>query len=168
MKDTGELILISDVNKDDIAAIIEIENENFGPDAFKRSQFIYALKNEKAIFIKAVRCGGGLGCANKTAGYALGFIKKTGRPGAQRLSARLYSIAVATDSQGISIGKKLLTEFERGVENKNCANIYLEVKTGNTAAIKLYESYGYKKIGIISDYYHDLSSAYKFVKHYKQ
>ena len=168
MKYTTELILISKLTKDDIAAIIEIENENFGPDAFKRSQFIYALKNEKAIFIKAVRSGGGRDGANKTAGHALGFIKKTGRPGAQHLSARLYSIAVATDSQGISIGKKMLAEFERDVENKNCANIYLEVKTGNTAAIKLYESYGYQKIGLIKNYYHDLSSAYKFVKRYMQ
>ncbi len=166
MKDTGELILISDVNENDIAAIIEIENENFGPDAFKRSQFIYALKNEKAIFIKALRGDGNPGIINKTAGYALGFIKKTGRPGAQHLSARLYSIAVAADSQGISIGKKLLSEFERRVETKNCANIYLEVKTGNTPAIRLYESYGYKKIGIINNYYHDLSGAYKFVKRY--
>lgn len=168
MNDSGEFILISNVTKDDIAAIIEIENENFGADAFKRSQFIYALNNEKAIFIKAVRVRREKGAANKTAGYALGFIRKTGRPGAQRLSARLYSIAVAADSQGISIGKKLLTEFERLVKNKNCANIYLEVKTGNSAAIKLYESYDYEKIGVINNYYHDLSSAFKYVKRYRQ
>ncbi len=168
MNNCKELILISDVSKDDIAAIIGIENENFGPDAFKRSQFIYALKNKKAIFIKAVCAFNNKGGVDKTAGYALGFIRKTGRIGAQRLSARLYSIAVAADLQGISIGKKLLIEFERRIEDKNCANIYLEVKTGNAGAIKLYESFGYEKIGVISNYYHDSSGAFKYVKRFKR
>lgn len=153
--------LFSKVRKEDLDAIMAIETENFGPDAFSLSQFIYALKNKRAVFIKAEAA-----CSAKPeiAGYALGFTRRTGRGESARLSGRLYSIAVAVKAQGMSIGKKLMGEFERLMKARNCVNIYLEVRTDNAAAIKMYENYGYKKTGTIENYYHDMSPAFKYVK----
>lgn len=153
--------LFSIVRKEDLDAIMAIETENFGCDAFSRSQFIYALKNKRAVFIKAETPD----CAKPDiAGYALGFTRRTGRGEGVRLSGRLYSIAVAIRAQGMSIGKKLLSEFERLMKARKCKNIYLEVRTDNAAAIKMYENSGYKKNGTIENYYHDLSPAFKYVK----
>ncbi len=155
--------LISKACKEDLNAILEIENENFGDDSFNRSQFARALKNERAIFIKA-EIPGLNGAKKKLAGYALGFCKKVGKPGSQYFSAYLYSIAVAKAAQGMSIGKKLLLEFHRLVKSRDCAIIYLEVRTDNAAAIKLYESFGYIRKGVIQNFYHDLSPAFKYFK----
>lgn len=153
--------MFSKVLKDDLDDIMAIEAENFGCDAFSRSQFIYALKNKRAVFIKAETPGG---TKQEIAGYALGFTRRTGRGESDRLSGRLYSIAVAIKAQGMSIGKKLLSEFERLMKARKCVNIYLEVRTDNAAAIKMYENSGYKKLGTVENYYHDLSPAFKYVK----
>lgn len=153
--------VFSKVRKDDLDAIMAVETENFALDAFSRSQFIYALKNKRAVFIKAETPGG---AKPEIAGYALGFTRRTGRGENSRLSGRLYSIAVAVRAQGMSIGKKLLCEFEQLMKVRKCKNIYLEVRTDNNAAIKMYENSGYKKIGTVENYYHDLSPAFKYVK----
>lgn len=153
--------LISPAVKEDLDQIMTIEAENFGPDAFLRSQFLRALKNERAVFLTAAFEKGG---KREVAGYALGFVRLVGRAPNRRLSGVLYSIAVAKKAQGMSIGKTLLAEFHRMMKAKKCAKIYLQVKTDNTAAIKMYEKFGYKKVSIIENYYKDSSPAFKYVK----
>ncbi|HOT75785.1 MAG TPA: GNAT family N-acetyltransferase [Candidatus Wallbacteria bacterium] len=154
---------ISRVEKNDLNDIIEIENDIFGCDSFTKSQFTYALKNEKAVFIKA-EIMDGRGSQKYIAGYAMGFIRKAGKPGNQHLSARLYSIAVAGRARGMSVGKALLSEFHNIVKGRGCVNVYLEVRTDNAGAIKLYENFGYKRKCLIADYYHDHSPAFKYFK----
>ncbi len=157
-------IFISNVTEYDIDSIIEVENENFGVDAFNRRQFLNALKNPRSIFIKACftdETGGG---PFTFAGYALGFIKKTGKSAAPVITSTLYSIAVSKCAQGKSIGKKLLFEFHRELKSRDCHSAHLTVKVTNVAAIGLYEKYGYIRAGVFDDYYRDGAAAFKYVK----
>ena len=147
--------LIKRTAKKDINEIIRIENENFGPDSFNRRQFEYALKNTRAIFIKAESSDGDV------CGYALGFFRMV--KGRAPLG-RLYSIAVAKRFHGMSIGRTLMDAFHERMAGFGCERIFLEVRCDNEPAIKMYERYGYLRSGVIEQYYHDGSPAYKYKK----
>ena len=76
-------------------------------------------------------------------GYATG-IKLDGE-------SELYRIAVLPEYRKQGIAKELLARF-----SEKCGGaVFLEVRSKNTAAIKLYESAGFTEIGRRSKYYGD-------------
>ena len=62
----------------------------------------------------------------------------------------VINIAVDKNYQGKGIGKKLLQYV---IDNTEAEKIMLEVKENNIAAIKLYESMGFKQIHVRPNYY---------------
>lgn len=78
--------------------------------------------------------------------------------------ARLYSIAVAAEARGQGIGLKLLRAMEAAARERACTGLRLEVRRDNQAAIALYESQGYKRIGTITGYYEDGMDAWRYTK----
>jgi ribosomal-protein-alanine N-acetyltransferase len=62
----------------------------------------------------------------------------------------VINIAVDKNYQGKGIGKKLLQYV---IDNTEAEKIMLEVKVNNIAAIKLYESMGFKQIHVRPNYY---------------
>ncbi len=73
--------------------------------------------------------------------------------------AHILNIAVAKDYRRIGVGTEL---FEFGIDyikKKGCKEVFLEVKENNTAAKRLYEKFGFKKIGIRKKYYADNENA---------
>lgn len=50
-------------------------------------------------------------------------------------------------------GARLLTHFIAWARSHNVVSIFLEVRQSNTNACKLYESFGFKSIGVRSNYY---------------
>jgi ribosomal-protein-alanine N-acetyltransferase len=77
------------------------------------------------------------------AGYATG-LKLEGE-------SELYRIAVLPEHRGEGIARELLTRF---IEKCN-SDIFLEVRSKNTAAIALYKSAGFEEIAIRKNYYGD-------------
>ena len=65
--------------------------------------------------------------------------------------ADLMHIAVREDARGRGIGRQLL---EKAIDAAGEMPIALEVREGNTRAISLYESHGFKKESIRKNYYH--------------
>lgn len=67
--------------------------------------------------------------------------------------ANLNNIAVRVDKRNCKIGTKILENIIDICKSLNCLTITLEVNVENLPAIKLYENFGFKKIGIRKNYY---------------
>lgn len=90
-------------------------------------------------------------------------LRKTGEPNSAPLlahafvslaadQAELLLITVAKAYQGCGIGKLLLTKITEQLTG-HAAELFLEVRPSNTAAIGLYESLGFNQIGVRKGYY---------------
>ncbi|MBR0062659.1 MAG: ribosomal protein S18-alanine N-acetyltransferase [Oscillospiraceae bacterium] len=80
-------------------------------------------------------------------GYALG-----------RLSfdeAELYRIAVLPEKRRNGVGGRLLDSFISACRGRGAEKIFLEVRSKNEPAIKLYESRGFALISVRKGYYGD-------------
>ena len=74
--------------------------------------------------------------------------------------AHITNIAVKKSERGKGIGRFLLATLIGKARDKGAASISLEVKTTNVAAISLYESFGFKVVGVRKRYYNNLFDAY--------
>ena len=54
------------------------------------------------------------------------------------------SAAVLEQHRGNGIGKALMLEGINGVVDRKCDEIYLEVRTSNLSAVKMYEKLGFQ------------------------
>ncbi|MGH6925791.1 MAG: GNAT family N-acetyltransferase [Propylenella sp.] len=70
-------------------------------------------------------------------------------------SVRLYSIAVAPESTGRGVGRRLLAEIEAAALRRRARRLHLEVRADNPKAIRFYERAGYALVGRRPDYYAD-------------
>ncbi len=66
-------------------------------------------------------------------------------------SAQVLSIAVHPKCQGEGIGQKLLSKGIKYIESLGGKRIKLEARPKNTAAVKIYEKYGFRTVGETKD-----------------
>ncbi len=69
--------------------------------------------------------------------------------------ADVANIAVEKNYRGKGIGTKLFAEIIRRIKLRDVNGITLEVRVSNTAAIKLYEKFGLRGVGVRKGYYED-------------
>ena len=67
--------------------------------------------------------------------------------------AQLLLIGVSPDWQGVGVGGQMLKELINRSQDQGQKLIYLEVRSGNERAIRLYRSLGFIDIGVRRDYY---------------
>ena len=67
--------------------------------------------------------------------------------------AQLLLIGVSPYWQGVGVGGQLLEELINRSQDQGQKLIYLEVRSGNERAIRLYRSLGFIDIGVRRDYY---------------
>lgn len=67
--------------------------------------------------------------------------------------AELQNIAVAPKMRGRGLAKDLLAAAEENAKTLGAEKCFLEVRVGNTPAIRLYEKFGYERIGVRKGYY---------------
>lgn len=72
----------------------------------------------------------------------------------------LNNIAVRVDKRNHGIASEILKELINLSKKLNCSFITLEVDVTNFPAIKLYEKFGFKNLGIRKNYYHANTDAY--------
>ena len=72
----------------------------------------------------------------------------------------LNNIAVRIDKRNQGIASHILEELINLSKSLNCSFITLEVNITNSPAIKLYEKFGFKNLGIRRNYYHGNTDAY--------
>jgi len=128
----------------DAEAIAEIEQlsflhvgERFGP---RKVQQI--LRNPR-YFSDVVEVDG------KIAGWCVSFLwKRSATPW-----GRIYGLAISPGFQGRKLGQFMLTHAIHRLREKEIKTIVLEVRTDNTAAIKLYKKFGFADCRNIEDFY---------------
>lgn len=69
--------------------------------------------------------------------------------------AHITNIAVKDTNRGKGIGRLLLGQLIDDARRNGINYMTLEVKDGNVAAIKLYQSYGFKVAGVRKKYYNN-------------
>lgn len=73
--------------------------------------------------------------------------------------ADIMNIAVRTDKRSLGIGSLLLEKLITTAQNLTCQTITLEVNETNLPAIRLYEKYHFKRIGLRKKYYNNTNDA---------
>jgi [ribosomal protein S18]-alanine N-acetyltransferase len=67
--------------------------------------------------------------------------------------ADVVTLAVAADRWGQGAGSALLEALLAEAVRRGCTEVFLEVRTDNTRAQRLYRRYGFSQIGIRKGYY---------------
>jgi ribosomal protein S18 acetylase RimI-like enzyme len=137
--------------RQDIDALLDIEQRCFTSDRLTRRRFVHWQKARNGILLVCVDDTGMLG-------YGLVILHK-----GTRLS-RLYSLAVSPDARGKGVAKHLLSQLETDTAARERLYMRLEVAKTNTGAIGLYESMGYRVFDEYHDYYEDHTDALRMQK----
>jgi ribosomal-protein-alanine N-acetyltransferase len=127
----------------DIEALVPIENDLFGVDAWSAETWWGELAGipDTRWYRVAVEPGDGI------VGYVgLAAIDGTGD---------VQTIAVRRDRHGTGLGGVLLDALLTEAQNRRCSEVILEVRADNTAAIALYEKRGFARIAERPRYYQD-------------
>ena len=133
----------------DAARCAELESQLFnGDDPWPERAFLAEL-NAKHIHYVAARTrieSPAQPAVDKLVGYA--GIARLGR--IRPYEYEIHTIGVDPTYQGQGIGRRLVSEL---LERASDSVVYLEVRTDNVPAIKLYESFGFVNVGLRRRYY---------------
>jgi ribosomal protein S18 acetylase RimI-like enzyme len=126
---------------DDFERIAELERACFeGALAYSRRQLRYLVFNANSTVLV------------ETAGAVIqGFIIVLYRTGSSVAGVETVNVDPSYRKQGVA--RRLLAAAEKDTRKKGAKKIRLEVSTANHAAIALYEHAGFKKIGLLKNYY---------------
>jgi len=124
----------------DLGTVLELERALFGDEGWSRQMLEGELAAQPRSRYYLVADDHGV-----LAGYA-GLLVA----GAQ---ADVLTLAVAADRWGQGTGSALLEALLAEAARRGCAEIFLEVRTDNTRAQRLYRRYGFSQIGIRRGYY---------------
>ncbi|MBK1617272.1 ribosomal-protein-alanine acetyltransferase [Lamprobacter modestohalophilus] len=135
----------------DIDALLELELASFASDRLSRRQFRYMLTRAHAQTLVAED-------DQRLLGYVLVLFSRA------TSVARLYSIAVAEQARGQGVGRALVVAAEQAAWAEERAFMRLEIRRDNTASQALFEVAGYRRFGVLSDYYADHEEALRYEK----
>lgn len=135
-------LILRKAKTQDLGAMLEIEQESFGIDAFNESQIRYLINRANS---ECVVCQ----IENKIVASMILLRRKNSSV------IRLYSIVVSNNFRGVGIANKLIDYARDFALNNEMKSIVLEVRIDNTLAINLYKKNGFLKTKILSQYYKD-------------
>lgn len=131
-------IIIKKAELSDVLKIAEIERASI-PQPWSEAALMSALENEKAVTLAAF-------CGDILCGFITGvYLFDT---------ADIYSVAVSSEYRKKGVGKLLLEEFFSALPDE-VKNVCLEVRESNIPAIKLYERFGFERVGLRKNFYQD-------------
>ncbi len=144
----------------DLAALVALENASFEGDRLTRRQFRYMLARAQAVLLVATEQGSPQASEPPMPllGYVLVLFNRA------TSVARLYSIAVHRRARGRGIGRALVAAAERATWDADRAYLRLEIRRDNLASQRLFEGLGYRRFGVLSDYYDDHMEALRYEK----
>lgn len=139
MTDTGWQVRRADLS--DLPGLVSLELACFAIPWSEDSLRHDLENNPSARYLVATRPGGGL------AGYAACWVVTD--------EGQVTNISVMPEFRRHGLGRQLLEALIRMAVNENLHQLVLEVRTGNTAARRLYESCGFQPVGLRRGYYED-------------
>ena len=139
----------------DIAEIISINFKTL-PEHYSNSFFMELLLDSPETFVVAENNNKIIGYIMCRIEYGFSVLKKM----SLARKGHVVSFAVLEEYRGKGIGKKLVEQSIEGMKIRKCNESYLEVRTDNIPAIKLYESLGFDRIATLNTYYKDSRNAF--------
>lgn len=131
------MVKIENMALGDMEQIVELEKQCFSvPWTYK--DFEDTLKYENVVFLVAKE-------NEQIVGYGGLYMSMD--------QGDIANIAVAPSYRRKGIADLLMKELFEEAKNKSVADIFLEVRESNQAAINLYKKYGFEQIGIRKAYY---------------
>jgi ribosomal-protein-alanine N-acetyltransferase len=132
--------VLGPLTRTDAARCAELESQLFdGDDPWPARAFLAELEAKHNHYVAAR-------ADDKLVGY--GGIARLGRK--KPYEYEIHTIGVDAAYHGKGIGRQLLTAL---LEHAASGTIFLEVRTDNEAAIALYESVGFVRVGMRRRYY---------------
>lgn len=121
----------------DLDRVVQIEEENFSVP-WSRKSFLDSLALSHTLYVVAEQQG-------QIAGYC----------GCYQIleEAEIVNVAVDKAFRRRGVGRQMLEELMRLGEERGSFAYTLEVRAGNVPAIHLYESLGFKSLGIRKNFY---------------
>lgn len=144
-------VRIRTAHRDDLDALVDLENRSFVTDRVSRAQYRRHIDGTSVSVLIAEADG-------RFVGSALVFQRRGSR------RARLYSIAIDHHARGMGVGAALLRAAEATARDNGRDRLYLEVRDDNSAAIGLYESRGYVRGPTLHGFYEDGANARRYEK----
>ena len=123
----------------DATGIAELEDLIF-PDAWSYRDVQDLICTEGGMCFAAIEDG-------KVVAYVIGRLIAP--------EGEIYRVAVAPNKRHRGIGYRLLDYAVKTSKGQGLERLFLEVRSRNIPAIKLYTAYGFKEIGIRKNYYKD-------------
>lgn len=132
-------IKIEPMQKSQIDEVLKIEEQAYGEHHWSKDSFYGELSNNLAHYY----------CSFDLQGNLLGYA------GSWRVidEAHITTIAIKPELRRKKIGEALLCRIISDCYKNEIKYITLEVRASNTAAISLYEKYGFKSLGTRKGYY---------------
>lgn len=122
---------------EDLGGIIEIEKTCFTADAWSEDDFIYRMNASDWRFINLT-----LEDEGRVAAYITATVVAD--------EMNIDSVAVAPEYRRKGYASALIN---LAIKEAKAAVVMLEVRESNTAAISLYQSLGFEKVGLRKNYY---------------
>lgn len=128
------------MTKADIGAVLRLERKLFGDEAWSRAMLAgeLAQQPQSRYYLVAEHDGVVAGYAGLLAAGAQGDV---------------LTLAVAGHRWGQGTGSALLDALLTEAARRGCTEVFLEVRTDNARAQRLYRRYGFTQIGIRRGYY---------------
>jgi ribosomal-protein-alanine acetyltransferase len=127
----------------DLETLSKIEQECFTTEAFSKRQIESLLKAPVSVSLLAKD-------REEVAGFVIGLVNDFG----EIKLGHIVTIDVVPKYRRRGVGMLMLQEVEREFRNAGVQACYLEVRADNTAAKKLYQKLGYRKVEVLEDYYY--------------
>lgn len=131
---------ISQMTIDDVSDIAKIEEEAFGKSAWTEKGIAAEIDNPLSHFIVA-----------RSGDLILGYT------GFQLIAGEVYmaNIAVKREYRGLGVGEKLMKDLIDLAKSLDAQFLTLEVRQSNNVAKKMYEKFGFEKVGERKNFYVD-------------
>ena len=125
--------------KEDVEAVRAIDEISF-PSAWSVGSYLRDLRNSNSYYIVARLTG-------RIIGYGGMWVVED--------EAHISTLAVHPDRRRHGLGRRLLSHLMEAARGRGVKRVTLEVRAPNSAARRLYESFGFQIVGLIPRYYGD-------------
>lgn len=140
---SSKIPCIRPMSEADLNAVLQIEQSSF-PLPWKREHFLHEIEVAHSFPFVAESAG-------EIAGYVclMSLFEE----------AQILDIAVALEQRGRGVGRLLMEKAFAVAREKGAEIMSLEVRESGAAAIGLYQSLGFKQVGIRANYYESKENA---------
>ncbi len=140
------------MTEDDLAEVVALEKRCY-PTPWSLQQFVAELENPVAAIILCEQNG-------ELAGYVCYWLVAG--------ELQILNVATAPQFRRQGVAGQLLTRVFAECQSSGLSSAWLEVRSGNSGAIKLYQRLGFVANGVRRSYYRDGEDALLMVKEFAE